>query len=171
MDQDDLEDEVLTKTLMAHLEVFSTAFRPIYIWTYRNVPIEIVYALAVVLSLALCFAKRKGLINLEFGNNNSTQEECCEQRLADAAVFAIKGRRATMEDRFAMVQVPIPHLADNPVVRIFAIMDGHGGQVMCTLNKQLMFFFGLSIAMGFFGQMPQNGDGSWIWQVISVLRN
>ena len=60
MDQDDLEDEVLTKTLMAHLEVFSTAFRPIYIWTYRNVPIEIVYALAVVLSLALCFANGCG---------------------------------------------------------------------------------------------------------------
>ena len=151
MDQDDLEDEVLTKTLMAHLEVFSTAFRPIYIWTYRNVPIEIVYALAVVLSLALCFAKRKGLINLEFGGNNSIQEECCEQRLADAAVFAIKGRRATMEDRFAMVQVPIPHLADNPVVRIFAIMDGHGGQVMCKQTADVfLLVFQLLAAIDFF---------------------
>ena len=40
MDQDDLEDEVLTKTLLAHMEVFSTSFRPIYEWQKRNINIQ-----------------------------------------------------------------------------------------------------------------------------------
>ena len=40
-----------------------------------------------------------------------------------------KGKRATMEDRFALVQIPIPHLSNAPIVRMFAVLDGHGGQV------------------------------------------
>ena len=63
-------------------------------------------------------------------------EESSEQKVADAAVFALKGRRPTMEDRFALVQVPVPHLPEMPIVRIFAILDGHGGQVNITFSSQ-----------------------------------
>ena len=96
------------------------------------------YAFALVLSIILCIAKKKGLITFLDGTSISNNEESCEQKLADAAVFAVKGRRATMEDRFALIQVPIPHLVNAPVVRIFAVLDGHGGQVSHNL-----FLFGI----------------------------
>ena len=100
---------------------------------------EFVYAFALVLSIILCIAKKKGLITFLDGTSISNNEESCEQKLADAAVFAVKGRRATMEDRFALIQVPIPHLVNAPVVRIFAVLDGHGGQV----SRNLFFLFGI----------------------------
>ena len=105
----------------------SRKIRIFYIW--NSVLVEFVYAFALVLSIILCIAKKKGLITFLDGTSISNNEESCEQKLADAAVFAVKGRRATMEDRFALIQVPIPHLVDAPVVRIFAVLDGHGGQV------------------------------------------
>ena len=94
MDQDDLEDEVLTKTLLAHLEVFSTSFRPLYEWQKRNIQLEFLYALAIVISLVLCLAKKKGLISFLDGAS-ILNEESCEQKLADAAVFALKGQYPT----------------------------------------------------------------------------
>ena len=60
----------------------------------------------------------------------SFQEECCGDHLNDAGVFSIKGRRQSMEDRFAMIEIPIlPDDDDGSVVRIFSVLDGHGGQV------------------------------------------
>ena len=104
---------------------------------------EFVYAFALVLSIILCIAKKKGLITFLDGTSISNNEESCEQKLADAAVFAVKGRRATMEDRFALIQVPIPHLVNAPVVRIFAVLDGHGGQV----SRNLFFIRNFSKAL------------------------
>ena len=123
MDQDDLEDEVFSQTILIQAEI-------LYKWQKRYVlQTEVLYALAFVLSVALCWAKKTGLLVLTVGGPS---EESSEQKVADAAVFALKGRRATMEDRFAMIQVPVPHLPDQPIVRIFAILDGHGGQVSDT---------------------------------------
>jgi hypothetical protein len=34
-----------------------------------------------------------------------------------------------MEDRFALVQIPTPHMPEDPIVRLFCILDGHGGHV------------------------------------------
>ena len=122
MDQDDLEDQVFTQTILIHAEI-------LYKWQKRYVlQTEVLYALAFVLSVALCWAKKTGFLVL-----GGPSEESSEQKVADAAVFALKGRRATMEDRFAMIQVPVPHLPDQPIVRIFAILDGHGGQVSILL--------------------------------------
>jgi hypothetical protein len=59
----------------------------------------------------------------------SFQEECCGDHLNDAGVFSIKGRRQSMEDRFAMIEIPILPDGDGSVVRIFSVLDGHGGQV------------------------------------------
>lgn len=50
-----------------------------------------------------------------------------------------KGRRQTMEDRFGMVQIPVPHLPDEPIVRLFAVLDGHGGQVSVLVTTILDF--------------------------------
>ena len=44
-----------------------------------------------------------------------------------------------MEDRFGMVQIPVPHLPDEPIVRLFAVLDGHGGQVSVLVTTILDF--------------------------------
>ena len=68
----------------------------------------------------------------------SDQEECCGKNLNYAGAFTIKGRRPSMEDRFAMVEIPIlPDEVDGSVVRIFSVLDGHGGQV--RFNQQFLF--------------------------------
>lgn len=126
MDQDDLEDEVFTKTILAHLDFLSTSGRQIVFNCQFYLKTELIYALAILLSLLLCLAKTK---KINFFAVSNAHEESCEQKAADAAVFAIKGRRPTMEDRFDMVQIPVPHLPDHPIVRLFLILDGHGGQV------------------------------------------
>ena len=40
-----------------------------------------------------------------------------------------------MEDRFALVQIPVPHLPNENIVRLFCVMDGHGGQVRNTFHN------------------------------------
>ena len=70
-----------------------------------------------------------GLINISPFFQLPSNEETSELKTADAAVFALKGRRQTMEDRFALVQIPVPHLPNENIVRLFCVMDGHGGQV------------------------------------------
>ena len=79
MDQDELEDEVFTKTILIHAEI-------IYNWQKRYVQTELIYALAFVLSVALCWAKKNGLLTIVHKD-----EESSEQKVADAAVFALKG--------------------------------------------------------------------------------
>ena len=142
MDQDDLEDEVFSQTILIQAEI-------LYKWQKRYVlQTEVLYALAFVLSVALCWAKKTGFLVL-----GGPSEESSEQKVADAAVFALKGRRATMEDRFAMIQVPVPHLPDQPIVRIFAILDGHGGQVGEDFTQNVAFEF---LNFGIFHQVLTN---------------
>ena len=60
MDQDDLEDEVFTKTILAHLDLLTTSSRQLFEWQRRYIQTEIIYAIAFLLSVVLCVAKRKG---------------------------------------------------------------------------------------------------------------
>jgi len=64
MDQDDLEDEVFTKTILAHLDLLTTSSRQLFEWQRRYIQTEIIYAIAFLISVVLCVAKRKGLINV-----------------------------------------------------------------------------------------------------------
>lgn len=130
MDQDDLEDEVFTKAVLAHVQVFSSSSHQLFEWQRRYIQTELLYAFLAVFSVLFCFltSRKTGLLNL-FKCSLILDEESSEQKSADAAVFAIKGRRQTMEDRFALVQIPVPHLPDKPIVRLFAVLDGHGGHV------------------------------------------
>ena len=45
-----------------------------------------------------------------------------------------------MEDRFALVQIPVPHLPNENIVRLFCVMDGHGGQVRNTFHNMSDIF-------------------------------
>ena len=60
MDQDDLEDEVFTKTILAHLDLLTTSSRQLFEWQRRYIQTEIIYAIAFLISVVLCVAKRKG---------------------------------------------------------------------------------------------------------------
>jgi hypothetical protein len=60
MDQDDLEDEVFTKTILAHLDLLTTSSRQLFEWQRRYIQTEIIYAIVFLLSVVLCVAKRKG---------------------------------------------------------------------------------------------------------------
>ena len=60
MDQDDLEDEVFTKTILAHLDLLTTSSRQLFEWQRRYIQTELIYAIAFLLSVVLCVAKRKG---------------------------------------------------------------------------------------------------------------
>jgi hypothetical protein len=94
MEQDDLEDEIFTKTIVAHLDIFSTFSRNLMEWQTAYIQTEMLYAIAVVLGLLLCiFGTKKGfmLSNLISGHPMLISEDSCEQKSADAAVFAIKG--------------------------------------------------------------------------------
>ena len=63
MDQDDLEDEVFTKTLLAHVDLVTTSSRQLFEWQRRYIQTELIYAIAFVLSILLCLAKRKGRVS------------------------------------------------------------------------------------------------------------
>ncbi len=131
MDQDELEEEIFTKTILTHLDFLSTYTRGLYEWQKVHVRTELLYAVAFVVGLLMvAFARKCGLFRALRASATSN-EDSLEQRSADAAVFAIKGRRPGMEDRFVLVQIPTPHLPEDPIVRLFAILDGHGGQVSC----------------------------------------
>ena len=61
MDQDDLEDEVFTKTILAHIDLLTTSSRQLFEWQRRYIQTEIIYAIAFVLSVVFYIAKRKGI--------------------------------------------------------------------------------------------------------------
>ncbi len=53
-----------------------------------------------------------------------------------AACFAVQGRRPKMEDRFTLVE----HLAKDTPLQLFAVYDGHGGEVGRPFSFSLLFF-------------------------------
>ena len=70
MDQDDLEDEVFTKTLLAHVDLVTTSSRQLFEWQRRYIQTELIYAIAFVLSILLCLAKRKGRVSVKKVDEN-----------------------------------------------------------------------------------------------------
>lgn len=46
-----------------------------------------------------------------------------------AAVYALRGRRSTMEDRYVMIKIE-PELGSGAATVLHAVLDGHGGEVM-----------------------------------------
>ena len=73
MDQDDLEDEVFTKTLLAHVDLVTTSSRQLFEWQRRYIQTELIYAIAFVLSILLCLAKRKGRVSEKKVDENHTK--------------------------------------------------------------------------------------------------
>jgi hypothetical protein len=65
----------------------------------------------------------------EMGENSDHNiDPLNSQRQDHAAVFALRGRRSTMEDRFVMIKIQ-PEMGSGLPVVIHAVLDGHGGEV------------------------------------------
>ena len=45
-----------------------------------------------------------------------------------AAVYALRGRRSTMEDRFVLIKIE-PEIGLGTATSLHAVLDGHGGEV------------------------------------------
>ena len=69
--------------------------------------------------------------SIQINSRVSNQLKCviliCNQD--HAAVYALRGRRSTMEDRYVMIKIE-PELGSGAATVLHAVLDGHGGEVM-----------------------------------------
>lgn len=150
--EDELEDKLIYKTLVSHAKLISKFAMglPIdssyfgYCWRMLRIHIlkpEIMFfTLIIFIVLAyiqnLNFRSQSFLKNFRFPviNNDSSVKKFQLHGIKDGvhwayntgnvAVFAIQGRRPSMEDRFVVSE----NIKDTGV-SLFAIFDGHGGEV------------------------------------------
>ena len=141
MDQDELEDEILTKTLWTHLHMLAKhqAF-----WSRSKDPL-FYYHLAVAISSIVCiwllisgrFSRLKQRLFWHLGLGNVTDYIWKDTLGNGAAAFSLQGRRPTMEDRYVMIDIPPP---ENSVSRkrtkLYSVMDGHGGEFSAVYTKK-----------------------------------
>lgn len=81
----------------------------------------------------------KKVSKLQFLVKNSNEKLKWEFKQGYTAAYAVQGHRSHMEDRFV-----VNNDIENTGVSIFAIFDGHGGEVSLKLvysNVQLNNFF------------------------------
>ena len=57
------QSNLFTKTLLAHVDLVTTSSRQLFEWQRRYIQTELIYAIAFVLSILLCLAKRKGRVS------------------------------------------------------------------------------------------------------------
>lgn len=62
----------------------------------------------------------------------AAERESWEKRIESGAVYAVMGRRPSMEDRFVLEQI------NGTDVNFFAIFDGHGGQMAAEFAKEIL---------------------------------
>lgn len=157
---DELEDKLIYQTFVTHTKLLSKFIMGIsvnstylgYSWRmfriYALKPEILIFSVLVLLVIAYLqnvdirsqsFFKKLGLsigesstfknIQLKSRADNSSWE----YKAGNVAVFAVQGRRPHMEDRFV-----INENIKNTGVSLFAVFDGHGGDVSITL---LPYFF------------------------------
>lgn len=64
--------------------------------------------------------------------NFQAERESWEKKQESAAVYAVMGRRPSMEDRFVLEQI------NGTDVNFFAIFDGHGGSMAAEFAKEIL---------------------------------
>ncbi|XP_063703439.1 protein phosphatase 1L [Culicoides brevitarsis] len=76
--------------------------------------------------------KRATAGGLRISTSTAAERESWEKRTDAAAVYAVMGRRPSMEDRFVLEQI------NGTDVNFFAIFDGHGGQMAAEFAKEIL---------------------------------
>lgn len=150
--EDELEDKLIYQTFISHVKLFSKLIMGIsvntsyvgYVW--RMFRLYILKPEVVVFSVLICLIiayiqnvnfradsifKRLGFT---FGDPASFKSaplqtrkdnSSWEYKAGNVAVFAVQGRRPHMEDRFV-----INENIKGTGVSLFAVFDGHGGEVI-----------------------------------------
>lgn len=150
--EDELEDKLIYQTFISHVKLFSKLIMGLsvntsylsYVW--RMFRIYILKPEVLVFSVLICLIvayvqnvnfradsifKRLGFT---FGDpasfksaplHSRKDNSSWEYKAGNVAVFAVQGRRPHMEDRFV-----INENIKGTGVSLFAVFDGHGGEVM-----------------------------------------
>ena len=144
MRQDDLEEEVIVRHLRAASFSSSDLVRSLvaraaaFCCGAADDSAALLMGLATVVALYLLFnhvhfiplpQNLASLLGLTGGGGGKACYESDEGEVVGGAVgvWAVQGRRATMEDRFVLERVGVPGGA--PPVVVAAVLDGHGGEV------------------------------------------
>lgn len=150
--EDEFEDKVLYQTFISHMKLLSkcgvglplNAALPGYIWRILRLYIlrpEIIILSAILfvifvylqtldmwsrgLFARLLFSLDKSFNSKKFiAAGKPYGGKCWELKEGNVAAYAVQGRRLNMEDRFV-----INEDINNTGVSLFAVFDGHGGEV------------------------------------------
>lgn len=147
--EDELEDRVLYQTYVSHAKLMSRLAVPLnagYMWRFLRVyvlkPEVLVFSailfFVVVYIQAVDVWSRGVLERLQYGAARSAskvrylggggggggEKLSWELREGNVAAFAVQGRRPRMEDRFV-----VHDNVNRTGVSLFAVFDGHGGEV------------------------------------------
>lgn len=152
--EDEFEDKLIYQTFVSHSKLFSKlvmglsvnsshlsyGWRILRIYVLKpEVLIFSILAFLIVIYLQNLEIRSKSLFkklgfSIEESSFRSIQLQSKKENLSwehkagNVAVFAVQGRRPHMEDRFV-----INENITNTGVSLFAVFDGHGGEVMFFL--------------------------------------
>jgi len=151
---DTIEDKLIYQVYLSHMRILSSKLTLVKnkvnifhnMWKYVQFYIakpEIIFFLALLFCVLFCygnlFSIKHGIFkklyrNFSFIGYNNFQQLMVDEKEAlsknwkfegkNVALYAIKGRRSHMEDRY-VINTNIM----NTGVSLFAIFDGHGGEV------------------------------------------
>lgn len=148
---DELEDKIIYQTFISHIKLLSKLVMGISVnttylsYSWRLFRIYIlkpeVLIFSILLFLIVAYLQSLDLrsesifkkIGFSIGSNQyksvssqlTNESSSWEYKSGNVAVFAVQGRRPHMEDRFV-----ISKNIQNTGVSLFAVFDGHGGEVM-----------------------------------------
>lgn len=135
--ESDAEDENLYEIITEHFEAVTEFFQELDYVAFLHRP-DVIFALLVALlcsvylivwctgdsSWQLAVRNRlTGLLLLSQGCKGGGENDSWEQKTERVVVYAIRGRRDKMEDRF------VSQTVKDTKVQINAVFDGHGGEV------------------------------------------
>lgn len=161
--EDDLEDRILYQTYVSHMKLVSRfnvafpgggghAWRLLRMYVLR--PEVLVCGAVMILVLAYIQAvdvwsrsvlgrlthtlgqglgRAPRLQYLVSGSSASGERLSWELREGDVAAYAVQGRRPKMEDRFV-----VNDNVNDTGVALFAVFDGHGGEVSASSTPNLL---------------------------------
>lgn len=166
--EDELEDRIFYQSYISHMKLvsrFAVGF-PLnsthlgYLWRIFRVYIlkpEVLifsaFLLAILVYLQAVDVWSRSLLGrlhftigrsaskvqkLQFFVNPSgsdADKQSWELKEKNVAAYALQGRRRRMEDRFV-----VNENINNTGVSLFAIFDGHGGEVSCVFSRKMLFF-------------------------------
>lgn len=76
--------------------------------------------------------KRPAFGGVRITTSAAAERESWEKKFESAAVYAVMGRRPSMEDRFVLEQI------SGTDVNFFAVFDGHGGSMAAEFAKEIL---------------------------------